>query len=99
MCGEVVEVDSLVGAAGCEDYFLGLFGDWSGWLGDGEAADSRLMGVKKEGICELGFAIGRYCCCDAMEDSIVGSRDNLDCGGLLGGCWCGRLDFFARSCC
>lgn len=27
--GEVVEVDSLVGAAGCENYLLGLIGDGS----------------------------------------------------------------------
>lgn len=86
MCREVVEVDSLVGAAGCEDYFLGLFRDWSGWLGDCEAANGGLVGIEEECICELGFAIWRYCCCDSMEDSIVGPRDNLDCGNLLGGC-------------
>jgi hypothetical protein len=95
VCGEVVQVYSLVGATRCEDDFLALFGNCSRRLRDGEAAYGRLMGIEEECICKLGFIGGRYGCCDAMENSIVGPRDYLDRGGLLELFWCGWLDLFA----
>lgn len=39
MCGEMVEVYSLIGAAAGEDDLLGLFRDWRRDGGEGEAAD------------------------------------------------------------
>jgi hypothetical protein len=46
MRGEVVEVDSFVGAAGCEDYFLGLVRNWSRGRREGEASYCRCMGIE-----------------------------------------------------
>lgn len=80
MCGEVVEVYALIGAAACEDDLLGLFRDWRGDGREGETANCGGVGIEEEGICELDFVIGRYCRCDAVEDSVVGPRDNLDSG-------------------
>ena len=57
------------------------------------------MCIKEEGIGELDFAIGSNCCSDAMEDSIVGPRNDLDCGRYFGGCLSGWLDLLAGNCC
>jgi hypothetical protein len=67
-------------------------------LGDGKTADGGLMGIEEERIRKLGLAIWRNGCCDAVENSIIGPRDDLDCGGFLGGSWRGRFDFLARYC-
>ena len=56
------------------------------------------MGIEEERICKLGLAIWRNGCCDAVENSIIGPRNNLDCGRVLGGSWRDRLDFLARYC-
>jgi hypothetical protein len=96
MCGEVVQVYSFVGTAGCEDDFLGLLWHWRRGLRDRKAPDGRLMGIEEEGISKLGFVIRWYCCCDAMEDPIVGPGDNLNCGCSLRGSWCGWLEFLTR---
>lgn len=95
---KVIEVYSLVGASGCEYDFLGLLWDWCGGLRDSEAADGRLVGIEEECVGELGFAIRRYSCCDAVEDSVVGPRDDLDCGTFGGYSWRSRFGFLARHC-
>lgn len=46
MCREVVEVDSFICAAGCEDDFLGLIWDGRGWRREGKAADCGRMGIE-----------------------------------------------------
>lgn len=105
MCGEVIEVDSFVGAAGCEDNFLSLVWDGRRRRGERQTSDCRGMGIEEEGICELHFA-GRWNGdCDAVENSIVGPRYNLNCDGSLGifGRWRwrwrrSRFDLLAGSC-
>ena len=81
VCGEVVEVYSFVGAAACEDYLLGLFWDGCGRWRESEAADGGCVGIEEECICELDIFVGRYDCCDSVEDSVVGPRYYLDCNG------------------
>ena len=56
------------------------------------------MGIEEEGICKLSLAIWRNGCCDTVENSIIGPRDDLDCGRILRGSWRDWLDFFARYC-
>lgn len=55
------------------------------------------MGIEEECVCELDFAGKRDCCRDAVENSIVGPRYDLDSDGSFGRgfagcCW---FDLFA----
>jgi hypothetical protein len=56
------------------------------------------VGIEEEGVCELDiiFVWGNSDC-DAVEDSVVGPRYNLDRGGC-GCCWLGGFDFLAGYC-
>lgn len=44
------------------------------------------MGIEEEGICEFDFVFVLEVdgSCDAVEDSVVGPRDDLDGDGILG---------------
>jgi len=77
---QVVEVYAFIGAAAGEDDLLGLFWNWCRDRREGKTADCGCVSVEEEGICELDFITGRYCCCDAVEDSVVRPRDDLDGG-------------------
>jgi hypothetical protein len=77
---------------------LGLIGDGGRRGREGEAADGGGVGIEEEGVCELDniFVWGNSDC-DAMEDSVVGPRYNLD-GGGCGCCRLGGFDFLAGYC-
>ena len=44
------------------------------------------MGIEEEGIREFDFVVvlGVDGSCNAVEDSVVGPRDDLDCDGIFG---------------
>jgi len=44
------------------------------------------VGIKEESICEFDFVfvLGVDDSCNAMEDSVVGPGDDLDCDGIFG---------------
>ncbi len=84
----MVEIYSFVGTTTCKDDFLGLFWDWRRHWRECQTADCGGVSIEEEGICELDFILGRDGCCDAMEDSVIGPRDNLNCDGFFGGGGC-----------
>lgn len=51
--GEGVDVDALVGAAGCEEHFGGFLGGRR----EGEASDRGCVGVEEEGVGEVDFGL------------------------------------------
>lgn len=86
MCGEVVDVDALVGAAGGEHDFLTLAWDQGGGGREGNTLDGGGVGGEEEGVGEGDFGRGGGSGVSdgglrAVEDAVVGASDNLDCYG------------------
>lgn len=78
VCGEVVEVDAVVGAAACEEHFLRLASFGGGGRRDGETSEGGGVRVEEEGVGEVDGGVGGQGCEDAVEDAVVGAGDYLD---------------------
>lgn len=92
MRGDVVEVDTGICGARCEEEFLWLSWDDVGWWGEGEGFDRGGVGCEEEGVGELdGGEVLREGAGYAVENAVVGAGDDLD--GEVG-----RVVNSSRSC-